>query len=176
VIFANRVAEALLTAGDGMSLRHAKLCASFPADTAALQAAIATATTGRAFGRSGQILALQRTSLRRPLAVVVAPLAAEAAWFLAQSPAAILFVSDPEQSPCVALPDQLRVVFGLTRMEALVAAEIFRGEGLQAAADALGIGVTTARTHLQRIFGKTGTRKQAELVRIIARTYPLVRS
>src|SRR5262249_10162805 len=106
VIFANRVAEALLTAGDGMSLRPSKLCASFPADTAALQAAIATGTTGRAFGRSGQTLALQRTSLRRPLAVVVAPLAAEAAWFLAHSPAAILFVSDPEQSPCVALPDQ----------------------------------------------------------------------
>src|SRR5262249_55292427 len=149
VIFANRVAEALLTVGDGMSLRHAKLCASFPADTAALQAAIAAATPGRAFGCSGQTLALQRTSLRRPVAVVVAPLAAEAAWFLAHSPAAILFVSDPEQSHCVALPDQLRALFGLTRTEALVAAEIFRGEGLQAAADALGIGVTTARTHLQ---------------------------
>src|SRR5262249_11470448 len=83
------------------------------------------------------------------------PLAAEGAWFLAHAPAAILFVSDPEQSRCVALPDQLRAVFGLTRTEALVAAEIFRGEGLPAAADALGIGVTTARTHLQRIFGKT---------------------
>jgi DNA-binding CsgD family transcriptional regulator len=104
------------------------------------------------------------------------PLAAEPAWFLAHSPAAILFVSDPEQSRCVALPDQLRAVFGLTRTEALVAAEIFRGEGLKAAADALGIGVTTARTHLQRIFGKTGTRKQAELVRIITRTCPNVRS
>jgi DNA-binding CsgD family transcriptional regulator len=76
----------------------------------------------------------------------------------------------------VALPDQLRAVFGLTRTEALVAAEIFRGEGLKAAADALGIGATTARTHLQRIFGKTGTRKQAELVRIIARTCPNVHS
>jgi PAS domain-containing protein len=102
VIFANHVAEALLTAGDGMSVKHAKLCVAFPADTAALQAAIAAATTGRAFGRSGQTLALQRPSLRRPLAVVVAPLAAEAAWFLAHSPAAILFVSDPEQSRCVA--------------------------------------------------------------------------
>ena len=176
LLLANRVAEALLTAGDGMSLRHAKLCASFPADTAALQAAIAAATTGAAFGRSGQTLALQRPSLRRPLAVVVAPLPAEAAWFLAHAPAVILFAGDPEHSRCVALPDRLRAVFGLTRTEALVAAEIFRGEGLPAAADALGIGVTTARTHLQRIFGKTGTRKQAELVRIIARTCPNVRS
>jgi DNA-binding CsgD family transcriptional regulator len=76
----------------------------------------------------------------------------------------------------VALSEQLRALFGLTRMEALVAAEIFRGEGLQSAADALGVGATTARTHLQRIFDKTGTRKQAELVRIIARTCPSLRS
>jgi PAS domain-containing protein/DNA-binding CsgD family transcriptional regulator len=176
VAFANRAAEALLVAGDGLSLRHSKLCASFPADRAVLQAAIAAATTAGVLGRSGRSLVLQRPSLRRPLTVVVAPLEAEAGWFLAHSPAVILFVSDPEQSRFVPLPDQLRALFGLTRTEALVAAEIFRGEGLQAAADALGIGATTARTHLQRIFGKTGTRKQAELVRIIARACPNLRS
>src|SRR5262249_12175110 len=121
-------------------------------------------------------LALQRPSLRRPLAVVVAPLEARVAWFLAYSPAVIVFVSDPEQSRCVPLPDQLRAVFGLTRTEALVAVGIFQGERVKAAADALGIGRTTARTHLQRVFGKTGTRKQAELVRIIARMCPNLRS
>src|SRR5262249_57478712 len=103
VIFANLVAEALLTVGDGLSLRHAKLCASFPADTAALQAAIAAATPGAALGRSGQTLALQRPSLRRPLAAVVAPLAAAAAWVLAHAPAGIPFVVDPQQTRCPAL-------------------------------------------------------------------------
>src|SRR5262245_36145109 len=176
VALANRAGEALLAGGDGLSLRHSKVCASLPADTAVLQAAIAAATTAGALGRSGCSLTLRRSSLRRPLTVVVAPLEAEVAWFLPHPPAVILFVRDPEQSRLVPPPDQLRAVFGLTRTEALVAVEIFRGAGLQAAADELGIGATTPRTHLQRIFGKTGTRKQAELVRIIARTCPNLRS
>jgi len=176
LVFSNAAAEALLHSADGISVRHSKLCASFAADTVALQAAIVGATTARTLGRAGRTLTLRRPSLKRPLTVVVAPLEVEAAWFLAHSPAAIVFVNDPEQSAIMPLPDQLRAAFGLTRTEALVAARIFRGEGLRPAADALGIGATTARTHLQRIFDKTGTRKQAELVRIIARTCPNLRA
>jgi DNA-binding CsgD family transcriptional regulator len=176
VVFANGAAERLFAAADGISVRHSKLCASFPSDTAALQAAIAAATAGRECARSGHSLVLRRPSSKRALTVVVAPLETEAAWFLAHSPAVILFVNDPDQSCSVPLPDQLCALFGLTRMEASVAAEIFRGEGLRSAADALGIGATTARTHLQRIFDKTRTRKQAELVRIIARTCPNLRA
>jgi DNA-binding CsgD family transcriptional regulator len=172
VVFANAAAEALLSAGDGISTRHSRLCASIAADTAVLRAAIARAAAAQEFGRSGRTLTLRRPSLKRPLTIVVAPLAAEVAWFLAYSPAVVLFVNDPEQSWAVTLPDQLRGAFGLTRTEALVAAQIFRGEGLRPAADALGIGAATARTHLKRIFAKTGARKQAELVRIIARACP----
>jgi DNA-binding CsgD family transcriptional regulator len=43
---------------------------------------------------------------------------------------------------------------------------IIEGDGLIKAAEILGIAVTTARTHLQEIFGKTGTSKRAELVRL----------
>jgi DNA-binding CsgD family transcriptional regulator/PAS domain-containing protein len=176
VVFANRAADELFAAADGLLVRHSKLCASFPSDMVLLQAAIAAVTAGHDYGRSGHTLVLQRPSSKRALTVVVAPLKAESAWFLAHSPAVILFVSDPERSWSVPLPDQLQALFGLTPMEALVGAEIFRGEGLRSAADALGISVTTARTHLQRIFGKTGTRKQAELVAIIARACPNLRS
>jgi DNA-binding CsgD family transcriptional regulator/PAS domain-containing protein len=172
VVFANASAEALLSAGDGMTVRHARLCACVAADTGVLQAAIAAATSARGSDRSGRTFTLQRPSLKRPLTVVAAPLAVEAAWFLAHPPAAILFVNDPEQSCAVPLPDQLRAAFGLTPTEAMVAARIFEGDGLRPAAETLGMGVTTARTHLQRIFDKTGTRKQAELVRMLARALP----
>jgi DNA-binding CsgD family transcriptional regulator len=53
--------------------------------------------------------------------------------------------------------------------------EILRGEGLQASADALGISVTTARTHLTHTFEKTGTRRQAELVHLILQSQPGMR-
>jgi DNA-binding CsgD family transcriptional regulator len=49
-----------------------------------------------------------------------------------------------------------------------VAIAIARGVGLQAVADELEISLTTARTHLQHVFEKTSTRRQAELVRLIA--------
>lgn len=43
-----------------------------------------------------------------------------------------------------------------------------RGEALKAVADGLGISLTAARTHLQHVVEKTETRRQAELVRLIA--------
>jgi DNA-binding CsgD family transcriptional regulator len=62
----------------------------------------------------------------------------------------------------------LRRLYGLTAAEAAVAVQIARGEGLQAAADNLRVTLPTVRTHLQRVFAKTQTRRQAELTRVIA--------
>ncbi|TPK07044.1 hypothetical protein FJ872_24085 [Mesorhizobium sp. B2-5-9] len=63
---------------------------------------------------------------------------------------------------------QLRDLYRLTPAEAAVATAVARGEGLQAVADEVGISLTTVRTHLQHVFEKTETRRQAELVRLIA--------
>jgi DNA-binding CsgD family transcriptional regulator len=53
-------------------------------------------------------------------------------------------------------------------MEAAVAIEIAHGDGLQSVAEKLGIGTSTARTHLQHAFEKTGTRRQAQLAWLVA--------
>jgi len=63
--------------------------------------------------------------------------------------------------------ERLRSEFGLTAAEADVALEIVRGDGRDAAAERLGITMATVRTHLVRIFAKTGVSRQAELVRLI---------
>src|SRR5215471_12031909 len=60
--------------------------------------------------------------------------------------------------------------FGLTPAEAAVAVEVLGADGLQAAAGRLGISLATARTHLAHVFDKTGTRRQAELVRVLLRS------
>jgi DNA-binding CsgD family transcriptional regulator len=64
-------------------------------------------------------------------------------------------------------PQRLRRQFDLTAAEAMLAVEIVKGQGLKACARQRGISETTARTHLHRIFDKTGTRRQAELVHMI---------
>lgn len=58
----------------------------------------------------------------------------------------------------------LRQLYKLTVSEARVAALIVDGKSIDKIADDLKISVHTARTHLKRIFHKTGTHRQAELV------------
>lgn len=65
--------------------------------------------------------------------------------------------------------------FGLTRAEAVFAVEILKGDGLLATARRLGVALTTVRTHLAHVFDKTGTRRQAELVRLILEGRPATR-
>jgi DNA-binding CsgD family transcriptional regulator len=55
-------------------------------------------------------------------------------------------------------------LYGLTRGEATLAASLMRGKSIEEAARELFISPHTARTHLKRIFMKTDTHRQTELV------------
>lgn len=65
-----------------------------------------------------------------------------------------------------------RSVYGLSPAQARLAALIIDGQDLSMAAKALGISPTTARTHLQRMFDKTGARAQSALVRVLLSVEP----
>ena len=47
-----------------------------------------------------------------------------------------------------------------------------QGLGAKEAAEMLGIGEPTARSHLQRIFSKTNTTRQADLLRLLQSSTP----
>jgi DNA-binding CsgD family transcriptional regulator len=82
-------------------------------------------------------------------------------------PAAVLFIRDPE--PAFALePKALEKLHGFTAAEALLAASLARGLTLELAAVERGISYETARTQLKHVFLKTGCRRQAELVALLA--------
>jgi hypothetical protein len=67
-------------------------------------------------------------------------------------------------------PDRLSRLCQENRVccKANLALEILKGDGRAAAAARVNITVGTARTHLERIFEKTGVRRQAELVRLLS--------
>lgn len=68
-------------------------------------------------------------------------------------------------------PPDMRVLsglFDLTPGEARVARELASGASLEAVALKLGLKLETVRTYLKRIFQKTGTRRQAELTRMLS--------
>lgn len=86
-----------------------------------------------------------------------------------------VYIVDPRE---VDGPDasQLRLQFGLTTAEATLACEIVKGEGLPECARRIGVSKATARTHLHRILSKTGTNRQAELVRRVLGSRPITRA
>ncbi|MEO5373231.1 MAG: helix-turn-helix transcriptional regulator [Alphaproteobacteria bacterium] len=61
----------------------------------------------------------------------------------------------------------LAEAFRLTPSEARIARSIARGQGLFETATELGISRNTARTHMKRIYAKTGARRQGDLVRLL---------
>ncbi|MEJ2018487.1 MAG: helix-turn-helix transcriptional regulator [Maritimibacter sp.] len=113
----------------------------------------------------GQI-ALARNDGEAPLRVEVRPfLPSDTGLFGLPSlfaPAAILSISRPDHLAGLR-QDMLKSKYGLTRAEARFSVELLDGGGREG----VGISCATARTHLSRIFAKTGTTRQAELVALI---------
>jgi DNA-binding CsgD family transcriptional regulator len=173
VIFANRAAERMLRAGGGVFLGHDGLRAETAGETQLLRRIIADCAEPRdELGGAGGRLRLSRED-RAPLTVLVVPHRARPAWIDVVRPRAILFITDPGEASVVRR-ESLRQDFGLTQAEAGFTREVLQADGLQAAADRLGISLTTARTHLAHVFDKTGTRRQAELVRLILQSQPAI--
>jgi len=57
-------------------------------------------------------------------------------------------------------------LYGLTRAEARLVTLLAQDFSLEDAAAALGIARSTAKTHLQHVFEKTGTNRQPQVVRL----------
>jgi DNA-binding CsgD family transcriptional regulator len=163
VLLANGVARRLLAARDGLTEGRGTLGASKRSESSALRRLVADAVLG-----SGGGLAISRPSGARPLSLLVAPFRRrEADPFGVRRPVAVVFVSDPD-TRIDAPADLLAALHGLSAAEARVAAEVLEGGSLSDIAERLGITRNTANTHLRRVFEKTSTRRQSDLVRLLA--------
>jgi DNA-binding CsgD family transcriptional regulator len=170
IVFANRAAQRLLAAADGLHRHGASLVACVNGDAAALREAVARATEGRpARGRQTPpvTLRIRRGIDRLPLVATAVPVPGEHESGRATAPHMLLFVADPGAHHGVA-PDLLQQAFGLTDREIGVALATLRLNGLPAAARELGIAPSTARSHLQHVFEKTCTRNQAALAQMLS--------
>lgn len=68
----------------------------------------------------------------------------------------------------------LLTLYGLTAAEARVASEIGKGGILRDIGQRLQISENTLKTHLKRVFDKTGVRRQSDLVGLVASLVPPV--
>lgn len=169
VLQTNRRAAELLRADDGLGLEGAFLRAANPIVTRALQRIVTRATTAGSdeTHEAGNVLLLPRPSGQRRLEVLVVSIDSDAARLFAPTcPAAVVFVGDPERGP-VLHGDKLRKCYDLTQVEARVALDLAQGETIREIAGRLGVKTNTVRWHVKQILAKTGTRRQAELVRLL---------
>lgn len=112
----------------------------------------------------GGLFQLERPSGLRPLSLLTAPLNLESSHHNYHQPSVLIFISDPEQQTKAA-EERLQQLYALTPAEARLTVILIRGLSIVAAE--LGISQNTARTHLKRIFQKTGTHRQSALVNLL---------
>jgi DNA-binding CsgD family transcriptional regulator len=79
-----------------------------------------------------------------------------------------VFVQDPMTAP-LNPGEGFAKLYGLTPAELRILMAIAVGNGPQEAANILGISLSTVKSHLQHIFNKTGTNRQADLMQLLMR-------
>jgi DNA-binding CsgD family transcriptional regulator len=174
---ANRHAEEILVAGDGLTARGNSLRAQLADESARLERLLSSALdrTGKADINAGGSLSITRPSGAPPLSVVVVPLHVKTEPLGERGPIAAIFVTDPETPLDTSNQQHLRELYGLTAGEARLASWLLQGKSVEEAATAMGITVNTARAYLKRIYNKTGVRRQPELMRLLLLGLPRLR-
>lgn len=163
IIHANHAAERLL--GDARTLRRDgdRLSTRDPKVSFELRQAIAEAA-------SGSTIAIPRSGIAVPvgdLAAWVLPLdgGLRNEFAAAFSAKAVVFIR--ELGDTQPFPAELFVRrYGITPAECRLLVLLTQGMTITEAAETLGIALSTAKTHLARLFHKTGTQRQAELIRL----------
>lgn len=171
IVHCNWAAERILRSSDGLRISSGRIEGSAPHVDTQLQRSIHRALTVNGSDVWGGSFLCVRPSGRMPYVVHVMPIdqtiVASPQWGRA-----IIVIIDPEHQSN-APPALLRRLYGLTETEVRVAVLVTRGQGLRPIADELSLSVTTVKTHLRHIFDKTGTGRQAELVRLLLTLDPI---
>jgi DNA-binding CsgD family transcriptional regulator/PAS domain-containing protein len=172
ILLANREAHRIFEQNDGLSARKLELAAARGEQNRELRRAIVDAAKGsRGEGTAGGMLVVDRPSGKRSYVLLVAPVGRQAFSPDLKTPAAAVFVTDPERQPETA-PSALARIFALTAAESRLVELLMQGETVVRAAERLGVSHNTVRTHLQRIYQKTRASHQGDLVRLILLSMP----
>lgn len=170
VVYMNAAAERQVQRGNALSIVNNRLAPTDAEARATLRERISDAERGRTTEARDHSLALPQSDGVGYVATVL-PLdrGDRYAYFRPFAAVAAVFVQDPTVAP--PFPGEAFArLFGLTVAELRVTLALAPGLTLQEAADMLGIGLQTVKTHVQKIFQKTGVTRQSELVALIMRT------
>jgi DNA-binding CsgD family transcriptional regulator len=169
ITFANANGRAMLDDGAILSGRGGRLAAREAEADQALKEVFAAADRGDdAVGAKGVVVSMVAPGGQRYVAHVL-PLTAGARRRAGKTydAAAAIFVHEAAlEMP--SMPNALAKAYKLTAMELRVLLGIVQVGGGPSVAEELGISETTVRSHLRHVYEKTGTNRQADLVKLVA--------
>ena len=177
LIGANRIAESILSARDGMELSaDGVLCATHQAEPSlATRVEQVAATSPSSLLAEGMtVFALSRGKARRPLSVLLRLSHKVLRKSLSGKGAVLMLVLDAAL-PVRVMDDELRQLYGFTSSEARLANLLMEGKALEECCQEMGIRRSTGCTHLRGLFKKARVHRQSELVVLLLRSIGLAR-
>jgi DNA-binding CsgD family transcriptional regulator len=165
ILSMNAAAENILRQGTPLRALQGRVTAASASDADALQRSLSQAC-GKM--RRGSNLALGHPEDGGVLRIMVVPLdeASGLARWAAEGRACVIVKRGDEAAK---VPHALlRQAFRLTERESMLAAHLAEGGDLHSFAARHRLSINTVRPYLRSVFDKTGTHRQAELVRLLA--------
>jgi DNA-binding CsgD family transcriptional regulator len=170
IVWQNAIGAEVIDRGDGLISRSGIISSPHRTSATALAAWIhqAAQTQDRCNSTDEKALRIARAA-RPPLLVLVATLPAPTDGNGASSEAAaILLIAEPDRRPTL-LGRHLVDWFGLTPAEAELAVQLANGARLEDLSARKGVRISTLRSQLSAVLGKTGADRQAELIGLLHR-------
>jgi DNA-binding CsgD family transcriptional regulator len=173
ILHANRSAEEMLRDGGPIQATRGVLTAKAPAAAKELRAAIQLAAKDEAdIGKTGLAIRLTDADAVPVFAHVLPMTGSDVRTRLQPAAAAAVFIGAADEQDGA---ETMAKAYGLTPAETRVLANLLTGRTLAGTAAALNVAGTTAKTHLENIFSKTGVTRQAELILLATRAAPPAR-
>jgi DNA-binding CsgD family transcriptional regulator len=169
IIETNRLGEAILRTGDGLTMRSGQICARRSFETVKLARLIAKATAEEGSRPSAGCMLIARDNGRPSYVVRVVP-AAIGGLTGDDMPMAMLMISTPEERR--ASGGELAELYGLSPAESRIAIALTQGKRLTALAAELGLQITTLRSQMSSTLRKCGVERQSDLVHLISTIPP----
>lgn len=169
IVHANRVARDMFRAGSPIKDVRGALSAATPAASSEIRQAVAIANEDEtAIGKTGACILLSDPD-SAPIFAHVLPMKGSdrRSDFLPAAAAAVFVSTGPDE---LSTAKAMAAAFRLTRSETRVLASLLLGRTLSETAKEHGTALTTAKSHLDNIFLKTGVSRQSALIRLAMQT------
>jgi len=171
ILHANQAAQTMLANSDPIRERLGWLALRLELLPGQLKAAVGACESDTGLGRRGIGIPTRRRD-GSPLIVHVMPLERRSVrGGIASNASAAVFVADGSGG-IAPMHDALGLLFALTPAEARVFELVVEGLENEAVALALGVATSTVKTHLLRVFEKTGAHSRADLARLARQIMP----